>query len=240
MYWYKLFRDWSDRSWVCLPLKASILPSGFLIATIAIVPTGFDWPSMAGLCRCPSCSRPFNPHFVGCYLEIATPSVSFAYRFPPKRWIGIGTHAKQELYLHQLDRYRDVISDSIAARGDRRLSSPVRISDLGSSSANGLPPQLHEKGAAEYGTPLIPARVLGQLQNTYILVETDGALWLLEQHVAHERVRYEQLQQLWELVTVEEPVLLAGLRRSPTGAVGTHRDSTGSIWGEHLGGAAVA
>ena len=62
-----------------------------------------------------------------------------------------------------------------------------------------------------YGQGLGSVRVLGQLQNTYILVETAQGLWLVEQHVAHERVQYEQLQQAWELEDLEEPLLLSGL-----------------------------
>jgi DNA mismatch repair protein MutL len=36
-------------------------------------------------------------------------------------------------------------------------------------------------------------RVLGQSRNTYIVAETDDALLLIDQHIAHERVLYEHL-----------------------------------------------
>jgi DNA mismatch repair protein MutL len=36
-------------------------------------------------------------------------------------------------------------------------------------------------------------RVLGQSRNTYIVAETDDALLLIDQHIAHERVLYEQM-----------------------------------------------
>jgi DNA mismatch repair protein MutL len=36
-------------------------------------------------------------------------------------------------------------------------------------------------------------RVLGQSRNTYIVAETEDALLLIDQHVAHERVLYEQM-----------------------------------------------
>ena len=38
-------------------------------------------------------------------------------------------------------------------------------------------------------------QVLGQFQQTYILVEMGRELWLVDQHVAHERVLYERFQK---------------------------------------------
>ena len=38
-------------------------------------------------------------------------------------------------------------------------------------------------------------RVLGQYQNTYITVDADDELWLIDQHVAHERVLYERFRK---------------------------------------------
>ena len=37
-------------------------------------------------------------------------------------------------------------------------------------------------------------RAIGQLQNTYILVETDEGLEIVDQHIAHERILYEELE----------------------------------------------
>ncbi|NJK64380.1 MAG: DNA mismatch repair endonuclease MutL, partial [Synechococcaceae cyanobacterium SM2_3_1] len=54
-------------------------------------------------------------------------------------------------------------------------------------------------------------RALAQLQNTYILAEHATGLWLVEQHVAHERIRYEELQQQWDLKNLEPPLVLSGL-----------------------------
>ncbi len=51
-------------------------------------------------------------------------------------------------------------------------------------------------------------RVLGQSRNTYIVAETDDAILLIDQHIAHERVLYEQMmngatenQSAWGVVT---------------------------------------
>ncbi|GJD09972.1 DNA mismatch repair protein MutL [Galdieria sulphuraria] len=40
-------------------------------------------------------------------------------------------------------------------------------------------------------------KVVGQLKKTYIVVETDSSVLLLEQHVAHEGVLFEKLCELW-------------------------------------------
>lgn len=37
-------------------------------------------------------------------------------------------------------------------------------------------------------------RILGQFQHTYIIVEVEEELWMIDQHVAHERILYERLR----------------------------------------------
>lgn len=38
-------------------------------------------------------------------------------------------------------------------------------------------------------------RIIGQLDNTYILIQTDGGLQIVDQHIAHERYLYEKLKE---------------------------------------------
>lgn len=44
-------------------------------------------------------------------------------------------------------------------------------------------------------------RIFGQLDHTYILIETETGLSLIDQHAAHERVVYERLRSRFETVT---------------------------------------
>lgn len=41
------------------------------------------------------------------------------------------------------------------------------------------------------------ARVIGQVFSTYIILEGTDELFLLDQHAAHERIRYEELKRAW-------------------------------------------
>ncbi|MBU1048572.1 DNA mismatch repair endonuclease MutL [Candidatus Bipolaricaulota bacterium] len=51
-------------------------------------------------------------------------------------------------------------------------------------------------------------RVLGQIHNTYLLVETSDGLDIVDQHIAHERVLYERLQKEWPAGIVRQVFLL--------------------------------
>ena len=45
----------------------------------------------------------------------------------------------------------------------------------------------------------------------YIMAEHPSGMWLIEQHIAHERVLYEQLCDLWQVVPLDTPIILSHL-----------------------------
>lgn len=60
---------------------------------------------------------------------------------------------------------------------------------------------------------LLGGKVVSQVLNTYILLETSGGITLIEQHVADERVMYERLLECWnehQFVRLTDPVCISG------------------------------
>ena len=69
--------------------------------------------------------------------------------------------------------------------------------------------QVAETSARYHARPTLKA--LAQVHRTYILAEHPAGLCLVEQHIAHERVLYEQLQAQWQVLTLDSPVILPPL-----------------------------
>jgi DNA mismatch repair protein MutL len=57
-------------------------------------------------------------------------------------------------------------------------------------------------------------KALTQVHQMYILAEHSSGMWLVEQHIAHERVLYEQLRDRWQPIPVEPPIILNHLTES--------------------------
>ncbi|MEK0179861.1 MAG: DNA mismatch repair endonuclease MutL [Oscillatoriales cyanobacterium] len=58
---------------------------------------------------------------------------------------------------------------------------------------------------------LMELRAIAQVHHTYIVAEHPSGMWLVEQHIAHERVLYEQLCAAWQLKPLEKPIILSQL-----------------------------
>ena len=55
---------------------------------------------------------------------------------------------------------------------------------------------------------------IAQVRGMYILAEHEGGICLIEQHIAHERVLFEKLQQRWQMVALDPPVVLKDLNET--------------------------
>jgi DNA mismatch repair protein MutL len=86
-------------------------------------------------------------------------------------------------------RGRDVVPELSTA-------SPARGDDLGGRGAvvaTGTQDALFAEPGAPYGGSLF-GRVLGQVQDTFVVATSDKEVFFVDQHVAHERVLFERLE----------------------------------------------
>ncbi|MCU0516385.1 MAG: DNA mismatch repair endonuclease MutL [Oscillatoria sp. Prado101] len=130
--------------------------------------------------------------------------------------------AKAEIYLHNLPHWQEVLAGAIQQAlnlntanqpnvGQQRVDRLLKASEArgGYSASRTVAPA---PNSTQESPPLTKLRALAQVHNTYIVTEHPAGLWLVEQHIAHERVLYEQLQDNWHLVTLEPPAILSQLK----------------------------
>jgi DNA mismatch repair protein MutL len=100
--------------------------------------------------------------------------------------------------------------------GSRRIQGVEGVEGAGEAEDESVqnsalsPPQSGSKLQPSSLNPT-PLKAIAQVHNTYILAEYPGGIWLIEQHIAHERVLYEQLCDRWQLVPLEPAVILPQL-----------------------------
>jgi DNA mismatch repair protein MutL len=135
--------------------------------------------------------------------------------------------AKAEIYLHSLFYWQEQVSRAIEqalrispthvsdANQSQRVTTLLKVSEekAGYNVSRSVQPALEkaEKTQTSDEIGLIELRAVAQVHNRYIVAEHPTGMWLVEQHIAHERVLYEQLCDRWQLVPLEPPVILSHL-----------------------------
>jgi DNA mismatch repair protein MutL len=129
--------------------------------------------------------------------------------------------AKAELYLHHLETWQTHVK--VAIDQALRLDPNALPDSLYTERAT----QLLKAAESDAGynvdreiipSPLtahpLPLKAIAQVHNRYILAEHPSGMWLIEQHIAHERVLYEQLLDRWHLTPLEPAIVLHQLSQS--------------------------
>ncbi|MGF1602621.1 MAG: DNA mismatch repair endonuclease MutL [Thermosynechococcaceae cyanobacterium] len=126
--------------------------------------------------------------------------------------------AKTTIYLRDLEQWRGRVSAAIqetlqipgGAGQNQSVQKLVKVAE--GKGVYNLQQSAQGGRATETAEPLLGLCAIAQLHQTYILAEHPSGMWLVEQHIAHERVLYEQLQQDWQLVPLTPPIMLSDLR----------------------------
>ncbi|MBW3587478.1 MAG: DNA mismatch repair endonuclease MutL, partial [Cyanobacteria bacterium 0813] len=134
--------------------------------------------------------------------------------------------AKVEIYLHDPSFWQEQVSAAIAralhlndevlppAPIPERVGKLLKASEQKSAYSVGVSARQNDEGGEQEKANqigLMELRAIAQVHNTYIVAEHSSGMWLIEQHIAHERVLYEQLCAAWQLKSLEKPVILSQL-----------------------------
>ncbi|MEG3877015.1 DNA mismatch repair endonuclease MutL, partial [Microcoleus sp. herbarium7] len=134
--------------------------------------------------------------------------------------------AKVEIYLHDPSFWQAQVSAAIdralhlndeilpAVSIPDRVGQLLKASERKSAYSVGICDRPGDRGGGQQKgnkIGLMELRAIAQVHNTYIVAEHTSGMWLVEQHIAHERVLYEQLCAAWQLKSLEKPVILSQL-----------------------------
>jgi len=94
----------------------------------------------------------------------------------------------------------EVMKEEAATRAD--LSTPVSVMDSGAASSPMTSPTMTSEATAA-GGPWSRLQVIGQVDLTYIVTQSENQMVLIDQHAAHERVAFERLMRDWKAGKME-------------------------------------
>lgn len=124
--------------------------------------------------------------------------------------------AKTEIYLHQMafwqEQVKIAIEKILRLHGPQELGVSTKVTQLLTTAESGGSYQLAPDPGGEESAPGLGLKAVAQLLNTYIVAEHPTGMWLVEQHIAHERVLFEQVVATWQLQQLDTPLLLTDLQ----------------------------
>jgi len=154
--------------------------------------------------------------------------------------------AKAEIYLHHLDYWQEKVAQAIEqalrinpatipeSLHNSRVGKLIKAAESTSGYSFNRQIQSDTEVVHNSNPPTYILKAVAQVNNTYIVAEHSGGLWLVEQHIAHERVLYEQLVDNWQLVPLEPSVILNNLspiQRSQLERIGIEIETFGEqMW----------
>lgn len=159
-----------------------------------------------------------------CFLHLQVPPTQVDWNRHP---------AKAEIYLRNLEDWQTQVKQAIHQSWQASLNQLpeafhlMRLGQLVKAAESegiyqtnraiqpdpisALPNSTTQASASPDSQSLIPLKAIAQVHNMYILVEHPSGMWLVEQHIAHERVLYEQLCDHWQIVPLDSPLVLGQL-----------------------------
>lgn len=154
--------------------------------------------------------------------------VCFLHLRVPPQYIDWNRHpAKVEIYLQHAEYWQAQVTQAIAlalnlnpeqiALDDRtsRIAKLLTVAEQQGFYQTSPRPNRADASVTPLddgdGLSLLELRAVGQVLDTYIIAEHPQGLWLIEQHIAHERVLFEQITAAWQLLPLEPPILLPHL-----------------------------
>ncbi|WP_414550320.1 DNA mismatch repair endonuclease MutL [Anabaena sp. CCY 0017] len=122
--------------------------------------------------------------------------------------------AKSEIYLNEIGYWQEQITTAIdqalriSAANLKESVHTTRVSKLLKAAEAKGGYHVNPENSPEENHTQLSLKAIAQLSNTYIVVEHPNGMWLVEQHIAHERVLYEQICDNWQLVPIEPAIIL--------------------------------
>jgi DNA mismatch repair protein MutL len=119
--------------------------------------------------------------------------------------------AKSEIYLNEINYWQEKITEAINQA--LNISAANIKESIHTTRVGKLLKVAEEKGSYNFKSQnqnhtQNSLKAVAQVSNTYIVAEHSAGMWLVEQHIAHERVLYEQLSDNWQILYIETPIIL--------------------------------